>query len=79
MVECTSLSHNVSSESIPMTLKLGFDMIKTTRMLIVLTLLATAAQAQDIKPYSPAVGRDFPTNVYFGDTHLHTSISLDAF
>jgi hypothetical protein len=35
--------------------------------------------AQDVTPYSPAVGRDYPTNVYFGDTHLHTSISLDAF
>jgi hypothetical protein len=39
----------------------------------------TTVEAQDVKPYSPAVGRDFPTNVYFGDTHLHTSISLDAF
>jgi len=29
--------------------------------------------------YSPYVDRDYPTNVYFGDTHLHTSISLDAF
>ena len=29
--------------------------------------------------YSPYVGRDYPTNVYFGDTHLHTSISLDAY
>ena len=29
--------------------------------------------------YSPYVGRDHPENVYFGDTHLHTSISLDAY
>jgi hypothetical protein len=29
--------------------------------------------------YSPYVGRNFPTKVLFGDTHLHTSISLDAF
>jgi hypothetical protein len=36
-------------------------------------------EGQDLKSYSPAVGRDFPTNVYFGDTHLHTRISLDAF
>ncbi len=28
--------------------------------------------------YSPNVGRDFPQNVYFGDTHLHTSYSFDA-
>ena len=40
---------------------------------------STTAEVQDVKPYSPAVGQDFPTNVYFGDTHLHTSISLDAF
>jgi hypothetical protein len=39
----------------------------------------TTVEAQDVKPYSPAVGRDFPTNVYFGDTHLHTSMSLDAY
>lgn len=28
--------------------------------------------------YSPYAGREFPTNVYFGDTHLHTAISVDA-
>jgi hypothetical protein len=33
----------------------------------------------DQKPYSPYVGRDFPLDVYFGDTHLHTNISLDAY
>ena len=29
--------------------------------------------------YSPYAGRNFPTNVYFGDTHVHTSLSGDAF
>ncbi|MCI0516302.1 MAG: DUF3604 domain-containing protein [Woeseiaceae bacterium] len=29
-------------------------------------------------PYSPYVGRNFPTCPYFGDTHLHTSFSMDA-
>jgi hypothetical protein len=29
-------------------------------------------------PYSPYVGRDYPTRPYFGDTHLHTSFSMDA-
>jgi hypothetical protein len=29
-------------------------------------------------PYSPYAGRDFPTRPYFGDTHLHTSYSMDA-
>jgi hypothetical protein len=29
-------------------------------------------------PYSPYVGRTFPTRPFFGDTHLHTSFSCDA-
>jgi hypothetical protein len=28
--------------------------------------------------YSPYAGRNFPTRPYFGDTHLHTSYSMDA-
>ena len=28
--------------------------------------------------YSPYAGRNFPTNVYWGDTHLHTNLSIDA-
>jgi len=28
--------------------------------------------------YSPYAGRNFPTRVYWGDTHLHTNLSLDA-
>jgi len=28
--------------------------------------------------YSPYARRNFPTNVYWGDTHLHTSNSMDA-
>ena len=28
--------------------------------------------------FSPYVGRDFPTKVYWGDTHLHTAVSVDA-
>ena len=30
------------------------------------------------KQYSPYAGRNFPTRVFWGDTHLHTSASLDA-
>jgi len=49
--------------------------------LFVLTLFAidAAGQTEEKQPYSPYVGRDFPTNVYFGDTHLHTRLSLDAY
>ncbi|MCZ6917866.1 MAG: DUF3604 domain-containing protein [Gemmatimonadetes bacterium] len=59
----------------------------------VLTLaIATPALAQDPVPpkealrdafpaqkhYSPYAGRNFPTKVYWGDTHLHTAMSMDA-
>jgi len=30
------------------------------------------------KNYSPYAGRDFPDRVYWGDTHLHTGMSMDA-
>jgi len=30
------------------------------------------------KEYSPYVGREFPTRVLFGETHLHTAVSVDA-
>ena len=39
----------------------------------------TADKAFPAKPpYSPYAGRNFPTRPYFGDTHLHTSYSMDA-
>ncbi len=30
------------------------------------------------RPYSPYVSANIPTRPYFGDTHLHTSFSMDA-
>ncbi|KPJ78124.1 MAG: hypothetical protein AMJ54_05130 [Deltaproteobacteria bacterium SG8_13] len=30
------------------------------------------------KHFSPYAGRSFPTQVYWGDTHLHTGMSMDA-
>jgi hypothetical protein len=39
----------------------------------------TVTNAFPTKPaYSPYVGRNFPTRPLFGDTHLHTSFSMDA-
>jgi len=40
---------------------------------------ATLERVHPAKPsYSPYVGRNFPTRPLFGDTHLHTSFSMDA-
>jgi Protein of unknown function (DUF3604) len=39
----------------------------------------TAAKVFPAKPpYSPYAGRNFPTRPFFGDTHTHTSFSMDA-
>ena len=38
--------------------------------------VADAFPAQ--KHFSPYAGRNFPTQVYWGDTHLHTALSMDA-
>jgi len=53
--------------------------------------LPVFAQVQDVLPskeavsarvnpdaYSPYAGRNFPTRVLWGDTHLHTQVSVDA-
>jgi len=66
----------------------------TVSVLLPAILLSTAgiALAQDPMPpeeglegafptvehFSPYAARNFPTNVYWGDTHLHTGMSMDA-
>jgi hypothetical protein len=37
-----------------------------------------AAELHNTKYYSPYVNRNYPTRPFFGDTHLHTSFSMDA-
>ena len=40
---------------------------------------AKADKVHPSKPlYSPYAGRNYPTRPFFGDTHLHTSFSMDA-
>jgi hypothetical protein len=41
-------------------------------------LLSVVALAAD-NQFSPYVAESFPRNVYWGDTHLHSSLSADAF
>ncbi|MEE9263607.1 MAG: DUF3604 domain-containing protein [Vicinamibacteria bacterium] len=65
----------------------------TTISFVAAVILAVAASvtAQDVsgakeaaedifakKNYSPYAGRGYPTSVFWGDTHLHTDISVDA-
>jgi hypothetical protein len=57
-------------------------------LVLVNALLFGPAAAQDTagtgpeifegRPYSPYADRAYPTNVYFGDTHVHTGLSADA-
>jgi hypothetical protein len=39
---------------------------------------AATQQVMKGRPYSPYADRAFPTDVYFGDTHVHTGLSADA-
>mgnify|MGYP001829183132 FL=1 len=45
---------------------------------VLLSILPLTAQAEEQAEYSPYINDNFPNNVYFGDTHLHTSYSADA-
>lgn len=64
----------------------------TIFVILLIFAASTTGFTQDIMPseempqdafrsqnhYSPYAGRNFPTNVYWGDTHLHTGMSMDA-
>ncbi|MGB3562582.1 MAG: DUF3604 domain-containing protein [Thermoanaerobaculia bacterium] len=60
-------------------------------LLVATVTFTTVANAQDQIPskeavadrmakaeFSPYVGREFPTRVFWGETHLHTAVSVDA-
>jgi len=50
---------------------------KTSALALMSALLAPLASGADA-PYSPYAGRDYPTRLLWGDTHLHTALSTDA-
>jgi hypothetical protein len=62
------------------TLGLAADGISQTAVQTDIGILdqATADNVARKPSYSPYAGRNFPTRPFFGDTHLHTAISLDA-
>ena len=51
--------------------------VRSAFLVLLLNLIATVALATD-DSYSPYGDEDFPRNVYFGDTHIHSSWSADA-
>ena len=53
--------------------------IKLVISLALLMHLAFNALAEDSIEYSPYAKRDYPTRAYFGETHMHTAYSLDAY
>jgi hypothetical protein len=67
--------------------KAGLAFIAIAALMMPGTTLASDAgvPSQDVlkglypgKEYSPYAQRNFPNNIYWGETHLHTSLSLDA-
>ena len=51
----------------------------TSGALLSTLLLFSISAAKATGDYSPYVSKDYPTQVYFGDTHHHTANSGDAF
>ena len=41
-------------------------------------LVVSEKDFEEERVYSPFVGRAYPDNVFFGDTHFHTNLSFDA-
>ena len=46
---------------------------------LVLALAAMPLSAFAAEPYSPHVDQAYPDNVYWGDTHVHTALSVDGY
>ena len=68
-----------------------YQAVKSATLVFVSLVFALPAAAQDFgnaeefaagtlrnREYSPYAGRGYPTQVFWGDTHLHTNLSVDA-
>jgi len=55
----------------------GKKTIKPDPKVFAPSILLLSASAEET--YSPYVDQSYPTNVYWGDTHLHTALSFDAY
>lgn len=56
--------------------------IRLLALSVLVTTSITNAGASDIDngpAYSPYANQEYPENVYWGDTHLHTNLSADAY
>ena len=58
---------------------MGASQMKFLPVFLALSLVLSPVTATAEKSYSPLVDRDYPDNVYWGDTHLHTYLSGDAY
>jgi len=52
--------------------------IRLLSLAVMACMNAAQVYADDKQVYSPYADRDYPTDVYFGETHLHTALSADA-
>jgi len=53
--------------------------IATLAILMVISMQTAVISAKEAQPpYSPYAGSNYPTKVLFGDTHIHTAISMDG-
>ena len=47
---------------------------------VLIAVLSTSTAVESSQPhYSPALAQSFPRNVYWGDTHVHSNLSMFAF
>ena len=69
----------IVSQKINRSRPLGLKSVLPQSCLILAALLGQQALAETEKPYSLPSTEDYPQNVYWGDTHLHTRNSADAY